>query len=310
MSGNSSDTGLNKANSDIANLPQAGANGSSSGKVYDPWHVASNFIPNRVSVTSSGQYQVTPGDKAQVTQDQALTIWQQLQKTPGAVNQFKRNLFWGGFYSGSNVASIGGDNITRDDIQAAYSMIDQAVNLNGRTDFFDYTTQLANQGRANGTPLNKALNPADTPAAQLRDFMSKNGLNLSEDFINENVRRIGSDQISLQDVTGYLRQTYLANSYPAWKDQIMSGTNVADIAQPYIQSMAQTLGVPVEGITLNDKYIKGALAGVTSDGKPTYKPLWQFEQELRQDPRWLQTDNAKDQIASAASNVVKMFGLQ
>jgi hypothetical protein len=38
-------------------------------------------------------------------------------------------------------------------------------------------------------------------------------------------------------------------------------------------------------------------------------PLWQFEQELRQDPRWTYTNNAQEDLMGTARQILKNFGL-
>jgi hypothetical protein len=39
-------------------------------------------------------------------------------------------------------------------------------------------------------------------------------------------------------------------------------------------------------------------------------PLWDFEQQLRKDPRWLNTNRAQNDITGVASAVMQMFGLR
>lgn len=42
----------------------------------------------------------------------------------------------------------------------------------------------------------------------------------------------------------------------------------------------------------------------------TSTPLWQFEQQVRNDPRWDQTDNAKQSAASLVMQIGKAWGFE
>lgn len=101
--------------------------------------------------------------------------------------------------------------------------------------------------------------------------------------------------------------------YPGLAKQIAAGQSTTDIAQPYIAQMANILEVPSTGITLTDPTIKKALQASTTsaDGKttdPTLMPLYQFENQLRQDPRWQYTDNAKQSAASTLLQLGSTWG--
>lgn len=103
--------------------------------------------------------------------------------------------------------------------------------------------------------------------------------------------------------------------FPGLTTQLDSGLTVADAAQPYQQSMAQILEIDPASIKLSDPLVKKALQGtvdsLNAKGKPQdylTTPLWQFEQQLRSDPRWEHTNNAKDQMSTALLNVGHAFG--
>jgi hypothetical protein len=78
-----------------------------------------------------------------------------------------------------------------------------------------------------------------------------------------------------------------------------------------MQSMSQILELPQGSINLFDPTIKQAL-----DYKnPTTlqseaKPLWQFENEIRNDPRWRKTQNAQNSIMQVAHQVLADFGVK
>lgn len=97
--------------------------------------------------------------------------------------------------------------------------------------------------------------------------------------------------------------------YAAFANQIDEGLTPRQIASPYIQSMASILELDPNTITLNDPNLTKALTSVTEEGKPNVTPLWQFERELKQDPRWRYTKNAQEELIGTGVQVLRDFGL-
>jgi len=97
--------------------------------------------------------------------------------------------------------------------------------------------------------------------------------------------------------------------YPSLADRLKGGETVAQIADPYIQSYAKTLEVNPNGIPLTDKLVQGALASTDAQGKPVTKSVWQFEQDLRNDPRYMKTQQAQDASMNMAHTVLQDWGV-
>jgi hypothetical protein len=72
--------------------------------------------------------------------------------------------------------------------------------------------------------------------------------------------------------------------------------------------MSNILEVPSTGIDLFDPKIRSALSYTLPDGKVGTKSIYDFEKDLRQDPRWQYTNNAREQASSIATTVLKDFG--
>lgn len=103
----------------------------------------------------------------------------------------------------------------------------------------------------------------------------------------------------------------LASSrYPALAARIKAGETLQDIADPYMQSYASILEINPKTISLSDKLVQGALSGVDAKGQPVAKSVWQFEQDLRNDPRYMKTKQAKDSAYSMAKQVLTDFGVK
>jgi len=97
--------------------------------------------------------------------------------------------------------------------------------------------------------------------------------------------------------------------FPTLSKQIDAGKTVEQIASPYVSSMASILELDPYAINVNDTYIQQALTGLDTEGQPTTKPIWQFERDLRQDPRWKYTKNAEQSMMSASRKILQDFGL-
>lgn len=102
---------------------------------------------------------------------------------------------------------------------------------------------------------------------------------------------------------------YAAAKYSPFADRIKAGETVMDIAKPYQDIYRQTLEIDPSG--LDDPLIQKVLQGTPQEpGKPpTTAPVWQFAEQLRQDPRWGSTDNAINAAAKAATTIGKAFGM-
>jgi hypothetical protein len=73
--------------------------------------------------------------------------------------------------------------------------------------------------------------------------------------------------------------------------------------------MANILEINPTDVKLDDPSINRALTNLGQDSKPALQPLWQFEQEMRKDPRWGNTQNARQSLDSTANTILKSFGL-
>lgn len=148
---------------------------------------------------------------------------------------------------------------------------------------------------------------AGTYEDQIRQGMRDLGVFIPEGQLDTQIKQIIGGQNSVQGVLAQLR-TQAASMYPAYANQINSGMNVSDIASPYIGRGQQLLEQGPGAMNIQTPLIKQALQ-YTLDGKPTAMPMYDFENAVRRDPRWLQTDNAQDSFMSNAHRVLQDFGL-
>lgn len=144
----------------------------------------------------------------------------------------------------------------------------------------------------------------------IREWSRRNGLTLTDNLVNDYVRRIQRGDMTEADVLQDLRRTYMAGAYPAWSDRIDAGYDIADIAAPYKERMARLLEIDDTSIDFNDPLLQKGLQGVGADGKPSVVPLYEFERQVREDPRWQYTDNAYKTYTDVGTQLLQMFGFR
>ncbi|HKX45356.1 MAG TPA: transglycosylase SLT domain-containing protein [Planctomycetota bacterium] len=145
---------------------------------------------------------------------------------------------------------------------------------------------------------------------EMREYAYSMGIKLDDKFYTDGARLIARGMATVQDYKSKILNKAKA-SFPQWNAQLEAGQTVADIASPYLQSMAEILELPPGSVNLFDTTIKKAL-NYTNPGtlQKEAKPLWQFENELRNDPRWKKTKNAQDSLFQVGHQVLADFGFK
>lgn len=144
--------------------------------------------------------------------------------------------------------------------------------------------------------------------AELNQYAYNMGVKNSDTWIQQAVRDIASGKKTPLDYKNQIMQQAIA-AFPSYADQFKAGSTLQDLAQPYIQSMSSILEIAPGQVNLFDDSIRNALNYKGSDGKVGAKPLWQFQNDLRSDPRWKLTQNAQDASMGVAHKVLQDFGL-
>lgn len=147
---------------------------------------------------------------------------------------------------------------------------------------------------------------AATEVAALRQTAYQNGVKIADPTLQKWVQRMASGE-SPAGFDQYVR-TMAKSAFPSFAQQIDAGVNVQDLAEPYINSMAQTLELDPAAIDLFDPTVRKALQATDGQGKLTTKPLWQFEDEMRADPRYDKTKQANAQASKFAAALTQTFG--
>lgn len=136
-----------------------------------------------------------------------------------------------------------------------------------------------------------------------------NGVRLDQNWYLGWYKQILQGNATAEEAQAWIRNRAAA-TFPAFRDQILAGQNVMDLANPYIQSMGNILEINAGDIDLFDKDVIGALNYKDpKTGATGAKPLWQWEVDLRKDPRWLQTNNAREGMMGVAHKVAQDMGV-
>lgn len=143
---------------------------------------------------------------------------------------------------------------------------------------------------------------------QIKELATDYGYNLSTAQSGNWVKGMVTGQTTIEQV----KQQIMADAvsrFPALKDRLVGGETLEQIAAPYKDSYSKILEVNPETIALRDPLLQRALSTKDQKGKPSVATVWQFEEDLRKDPRWLQTNNARDQLVGQTHKLLTDLGL-
>jgi hypothetical protein len=89
------------------------------------------------------------------------------------------------------------------------------------------------------------------------------------------------------------------------------GITLQQVADPYRQALASTLELSDASIKNDDPLVAQALSyrGSEGSGAVGLMPQYDFTAKVRQDPRWLNTQNAKSSLLSTLSTLTQTFGV-
>lgn len=88
------------------------------------------------------------------------------------------------------------------------------------------------------------------------------------------------------------------------KKLLVEGNDLETIYSPYKKTMAAILEINPETITLSDPVLRSAI------GPNGEMSLYDYQRQLRKDPRWQYTSNAREDVSTAALQVLRDFGFQ
>jgi hypothetical protein len=141
----------------------------------------------------------------------------------------------------------------------------------------------------------------DSLSKYAKDF----GITLTPQQQSKYIQDILFDRTSLNDVVDTFRRDS-AKQYANFSDRIMSGETVEDVLTPYKKLFRDVLEVP--DVDLSDNLMLDVLSGKNPDGSAKYASTSDFKRALKSDPRWQQTNNARDAYFGIGKRILQDFG--
>jgi hypothetical protein len=126
--------------------------------------------------------------------------------------------------------------------------------------------------------------PSGKYFTEVKNLAAKNGIMLSDQAATDYANKIVAGTLDADTAFNTIRES-AASAFPQLADKIKAGIDLKTLADPYIQSMSNILELPYSSVDLFDPKIRSALAYTLPDGKVGTKSIYDFEKELRQDPR-------------------------
>lgn len=184
--------------------------------------------------------------------------------------------------------------------KAVRAMLETAYD-NAETDNqIDIKTLAINSGKAIGGATGASI-------SDLRAYAKAFGIKYTDADYDRWSSEVFSGRTTAYDIQQKIRQDS-ASAFPMYADKILNGESVDSIGSAYKSSLANILELDADAVDWNEPILRKALQ-YTQDGKPAVMPVWMFEEELRKDPRWQYTDNARESVYNAIYSVGTDFGV-
>ena len=140
----------------------------------------------------------------------------------------------------------------------------------------------------------------------LKKIAAANGLDLDKAFGNSIqgwLQKVAQGE-SIETYKGIIRQAAKVGLPEKVGSLLDQGVDLETIYNPYKNILASTLEINPETITLNDPVLRSAI------GPDKELSLYDFQRQLRKDPRWQYTNNAREETSNAVMKVLQDFGFQ
>lgn len=161
-----------------------------------------------------------------------------------------------------------------------------------------------------GALAGQYIGDAGKNAAALSATAMRNGYRIPKDSLGSWNKAILRGDRTVADYQTFIRNQ-AATSFPTFAAELKAGADLEDLASPYKSSMADILELNPNSITMFDPTIRKAMASKDAQtGKPVATPIYDFENSLRADPRWMKTAGAHKELIGMGQDVLRRFGLQ
>lgn len=118
------------------------------------------------------------------------------------------------------------------------------------------------------------------------------------------LEQLATGKLDINRIAQDIRKLAAVGQSDYVKDLLGQGYNLDAIYSPYRQRMAAVLEVDPNTISLTDPALR---MGINKEGDLN---LYDYEKALRKDARWQYTQNARNEVSTAALQVLRDFGFQ
>ena len=133
--------------------------------------------------------------------------------------------------------------------------------------------------------------------------------NQGGDYWTNAAQAISAGYTNVDSIQANLRNT-AAQIYKPFATQIQNGYSLTDLAQPYMSAASNLLEVAPDSINLSATNGIGYKLSQALQGDGTNPlSLDAFTKQVKQDPAWLQTTNARNSMMDTANTLLRNFGL-
>ena len=143
---------------------------------------------------------------------------------------------------------------------------------------------------------------------RLTQLARLNGVQLGDQAMKNYAQQIAAGVTTMEQAEQYVRN--MAKSmFPVYGEQIDAGVNMQEIASPYMEQVSKDLEMNPFDVGLDNPLVKRGLNGVNEKGEPHGLTLYEFQNVVRNDPRWLQTNNAREGVMKVGTDVLRNMGI-
>ena len=143
--------------------------------------------------------------------------------------------------------------------------------------------------------------------AELRSMASNYGLKLDDSWFQDAAASV-TGRKSVQATWEQKIKDKAKSKYRPLADRIDSGETTRQAMSEYTSAMQEVWELPEGQIDLDDPALKKAIFNKDQQGNDVPMSVYDFETELRKDPRWKQTGNGRRATMDLAQSFLKSMG--
>jgi len=145
--------------------------------------------------------------------------------------------------------------------------------------------------------------------SDLRNVAYMNGIDYDDLWFQEAAQSVVGGSSTADDWKRDIRDK-AAGYFPAFAKQIEAGMDVRALASPYMQRMNRLWDMPMDSIGLDDPTLMSAMSGQNENGEFKAMNLADFDNMLREDPRWDNSSNGKNTLLNGINSFLKSGGFK